>query len=174
MDFEYLLKKISPTLKRITYKLNSRCCFFNYEDLYQEALMHLWLSFREGKLSDKTDSYILQGCYFHLKNYMRKNYDKANLISLDKMVNREGEVIDLDDILPLKSKESCYELINCNMLTERIKNDGLTKREKEVFCLALEGLTVREIGNRLGISHVRVVKLRSKIKEKSSKYVDFL
>jgi RNA polymerase sigma factor (sigma-70 family) len=174
MSFESLIKRISPTLKRITYKLNGHFSFFNDEDLYQEALIHLWLDFKEGKLKDKTDSYILQGCYFYLKNYIRKNYDKANLVSLENSTNEEGDVFDLDNVLSLEVSESHFDLINCKMLIEKISNNGLTKREKEVFCLALEGLTTREIGSRLGISHVRVVKLKSKIKDKSRKYVDFL
>jgi len=174
MHFGELIKRISPTLKRITYKLNGHFSFFNNEDLYQEALIHLWLDFKEGKLRDKTDSYMLQGCYFHLKNYIRKNYDKTNLISLEKLTNKEGEDFDLDNVLSLKDSESCFEVIHCKMLIEQINNNGLTKREKEVFCLALEGLTTREIGSRLGISHVRVVKLKGKIREKSRKYVDFL
>ena len=174
MVFESLVKKISPTLKRITYRLNGHFSFFNDEDLYQEALMHLWLDFKEGKLRDKTDSYILQGCYFHLKNYIRKNYNKANLVSLENSTNAEGEVFDLDNILSLEGSESHFEVIHCRMLIEQINNNGLTKREKEVFCLALEGLTTREIGSRLGISHVRVVKLKGKIRGKSKKYVELL
>jgi len=171
MSFEILLKRISPTLKRITYKLNGHFSFFNDEDLYQEALIHLWLDFKEGKLSDKTDSYILQGCYFHLKNYIRKNYDKANLISLENSANEE-EALNLDNILSLEDPQSSFELIHCKMLIEKINNNGLTKREKEVFSLALEGLTTRETGSRLGISHVRVVKLKSKIRDKCKKYLD--
>ena len=60
MSFEELLEKITPTLKRITYRLNGHFSFFNDEDLFQEALMHLWVEFQQGKLNDKTDSYILQ------------------------------------------------------------------------------------------------------------------
>lgn len=172
MSFENLIKRISPTLKRITYKLNGHFSFFNDEDLYQEALMHLWLDFQAGKLSDKTESYILQSCYFHLKNYIRKNYDKVNLISLENMLNAEGEAFDLDNILSLENPESSFEFINCKMIIEKINHNGLTKREKEVFCLALEGLTTRETGSRLGISHVRVVKLKAKIRDKCKKYVD--
>jgi RNA polymerase sigma factor (sigma-70 family) len=172
MHFEEVVKRISPKLKGIAYKLNGRFSFFNEEDLYQEALIHLWLDFKQGKLSDKTDSYILQGCYFHIKNYIRKNYDRANLISLENMTNEEGKIFDLDNILSLEGPDSCFELINCKMLIEKINNNGLTKREKEVFCLALEGLTTREIGSRLGISHVRVVKLKGRIKDKCRKYRD--
>ncbi len=172
MPFEELFKRISPILKRIAYKLNGRFTFFNEDDLYQEAMSYLWVDYKHGKLSDKTDSYILQGCYFHLKNYIRKNYEKADLISLENMVSEEGETFDLDNILSLEDPESSFEIINCKMLIEEINNNGLTKREKEVFCLALEGLTTREIGSRLGISHVRVVKLKGKIKDKCRKYLE--
>lgn len=166
-NFEDTVKRIAPVLKRITYRLNGHFSFFNEEDLFQEALLRLWQDFNYGKLNDKTDSYILQGCYFYLKNYLRKNYDKANLIRLDNL--REGEDSDLGEILSLKDPYPYFDAIHCKMLEEEIKNNGLTKREKEVFSLALEGLTTREIGNRLGISHVRVVKLRNKIKEKCKK-----
>lgn len=172
-NFEGLIKRISPILKRITYKLNHHLSFFNNEDLYQEALLHLWLDFQAGKLNDKTDSYILQGCYFHLKNYIRKNHDKAKLTSLENR-DVDGEAFDLGKILVLKDPKSCFELINCNLLVEKINNNGLTPREKEVFNLALNGLTVREIAGRLGVSHVRVVKLKGRIKEKCRKYIDFI
>ncbi|MCX5703357.1 MAG: hypothetical protein NT066_02530, partial [Candidatus Omnitrophica bacterium] len=125
MPFESLIKRISPTLKRITYKLNGHFSFFNDEDLYQEALIHLWQDFREGKLDDKTDSYILQGCHFHLKNYIRKNYDKAKLLSLENMTNEEGETFGLDNILSLENPQSCFEFINSKMLIEKFNNNGL-------------------------------------------------
>ena len=171
MDFETLVKKLSPTLKRIAYKLNGHFTSFNHDDLYQEALMRLWLDYNEGKLADKTDSYILQGCYFHLKNYIRKNYDKVFMVSLEQEQGDKEEA-GLAEILSLKGADSCFEEVHCNIVVEQILNNGLTPREKEVFILALEGLTVREIGDRLGVSHVRVVKLRANIKEKCIKHLD--
>lgn len=75
MSFQELHQKLSPTIKRIAYRLNGHYRSFNHDDLYQEATIHLWSNFLKGKLSDKTDSYILQGCYFHLKNYIRKVND---------------------------------------------------------------------------------------------------
>lgn len=167
MCFEELVKRISPTLKRITHRLNGRLTFFNDEDLYQEALIHLWLDYRQGKLSDKTNSYILQGCYFYLKNYIRKTQNRPNLVSLDALINDEGT--SLEEILCKENPESCFSNIECKIFIEQIQSNGLTKREKEVLSFCLQGLTVREIGKRLGISHVRVVKvkknLRNKLKE---------
>src|SRR3989338_3784826 len=167
--FEGLVKKLSPTLKRITYKLNGHFSFFNDEDLFQEALLHLWLDFQAGKLDDKTDSYILQGCYFHLKNYLRKTQSKARLISLDSFADEDNAA--LEEILSLDNKGSCFDYLDNKMLVEDIQNNGLTEREREVLSLCLEGMTVREIGERLGISHVRVVKLKNRIRAKCKKLI---
>jgi len=164
MNFEDLIKRISPTLKKITYKLNGRFTFFNEEDLYQEALLHLWISFQEGKLEGKNTSYILQGCYFHLKNYLRKVKQSAIFVSIDSLSNEEDR--DLEKSICLKDREFCFDHLDINLLLMGIQNNGLTQREKEVLSLGLEGLTLREIGKKLGISHVRVIKIRKKIKEK--------
>ena len=172
MSYEELVRKIAPKLKRITYKLGKYLSFCAQDDLYQEALIYLWEEFSKGELLDKTDSYILQGCYFHLKNYIRKNIDKARLISIDFDYGDEEGQGTLDEILHLKSPGSLFEDVYCKMLIEKINNNGLTVREKEVFNFALDGLTVREIGSRLGISHVRVVKLRHSIAEKCLKHID--
>jgi len=172
MAFEELVKKISPILKRITYKLNGHYSTFNHDDLYQEALLKLWLDFNEGKLTDKTQSYILQGCYFHLKNYIRMHYDKIGIISFDGLINNEGDDLRIDEIIRVEDPVSYFDKLNSELIIEAVRNNGLTIREKEVFNFALEGLTTREIGSRLGISHVRVVKLKANIKEKCKKHFD--
>jgi len=164
MVFEELVKRLSPKLKRITYKLNGHFSFFNDEDLYQEALINLWQDFCLGKLDNKTDSYILQGCYFHLKNYIRKARDKANLVSLNAMIEEEGR--NLEEILCLENPEPCLADLENKILMGQIQNNGLTQREKEIFYLSLEGVTIREIGKKLGISHVMVVKIKKNLRKK--------
>lgn len=164
MHFEELVKRISLTLKRIIYKLNGHFSFFNEEDLFQEALIHLWQDFQQRKLDDKTDSYILQGCYFYLKNYIRKVKDKTCLVSLDILINEEGK--NWEEILFLGTHNFCFNNLESKLLLEHIQNNGFTRREKDVFNLCLEGLTTREMGKRLGISHVRVVKIKKNLKAK--------
>ncbi|MDD4894563.1 MAG: sigma-70 family RNA polymerase sigma factor [Candidatus Omnitrophica bacterium] len=173
MCFEEIIKRISPKLKGIVYRLKSYFPFFSMDDLYQEAMSHLWVDYKEGKLSDKTDSYILQGCYFYLKNYIRKNKSRVLLISLDGIIyDEKGEEHAMNNILSLEDPHSALDDIHANFLLEQINNNGLTKREKEVFHLVLEGLTTREIGRRLGVSHVRIVKLQKRIREKCREHLD--
>ena len=50
----------------------------------------------------------------------------------------------------------------------------LTRKEKEIVFFYLQGWTTREIGERLGISHVSIVKLEEKIREKCKKLKNFV
>lgn len=174
MNFEELVKKVSPTLKRITYRLNGHFTYFNEQDLYQEALIHLWDDFQAGKLSDKTDSYILQGCYFHLKNYIRKAKDKYNHVSLETVVNGDEQGMCLEEKLSLYAEDtqSPIDYFHNKLLLETIRNNGFTPREKDIINFYALGLTTRKIGQRLGISHVMVVKVTAQIKEKCKKYIE--
>lgn len=173
MTFEELVKKITPKLKGITHKLNGRFTFFNYEDLFQEALINLWQDFRDGALGDKTDSYILQGCYFHLKNYIRMQKLRTPLVSLEVAAGNE-EGLNLKDTLWLQDERSKYyfDYLNDKLLAEAIHNNGFNKREKAALTFYAEGLTTRDIGKRLGVSHVMVVKLIARIRSKCRKYLD--
>lgn len=158
-----MMRKLSPTLRRITHKLNGHFTFFDEDDLFQEALEHLWLAFEDGTLDDKTDSYVLQGCYFHLKNYIRKTMDKAKLTSLNLVINDDGSTV--EDMLV--SDDNCTEeAVDNTILEEAVKGVGLSKREADILALSLEGMTVREIGHKLGVSHVMVIKIRKQIRRK--------
>ena len=173
MEFEGLAGKLSPTVKRIAYKLNGRYRSFSHDDLYQEAMLHLWNNFKADKLSDKTDSYILQGCYFHLKNYIRKINERPNVISLDTIVNAE-EGTKLEEVLSLDviGVEDRRKYLHAKLLVESMNNNGFDSREKKVLIFLAEGLTTRDMGKRLGVSHVSVVKMIKRIKEKSFKHID--
>jgi len=167
VSFEILVKRISPTIKKIAHRLNGHYTFFNDEDLYQEALTHLWIDFRGGILGDKTDSYILQGCYYHLKNYIRKTQDNVVLVSLNSPVGEDGMV--MEDVLPADGINP-FEYLESRMEIETAEEKCLTRREKEVLSYFLEGMSMREIGRKIGISHVMVLKIRNRIKDKYGKF----
>lgn len=164
--FDSMVDKLSPTLKRITHRMNGHFTYFSDDDLYQEAVIHLWVAYGRGILNDKTDSYILQGCYFHLKNYLRVALDKAKLVSLYKLIDEDDGT--LEDVLAAKGKTFIGDLEE-GLISEDAMLNNLTERERETLSLSMDGLTIREIGIRLGISHVMVVKLKNRIKEKCAK-----
>jgi len=173
MTYEQLVKQITPKLKGIICRLGGRYHGFGDDDLYQEAMIHLWEDFSSGVLQDKTESYILQGCYFHLKNHLRKFAPKLRIATPEYPEDCE-EGVSSDLMLNVASPESLLDAVHCGMLIEQIRNNGLTKQEKMIFNFALEGLTVREIGERIGVSHVRVVKLRKSIAAKCLKHMDVI
>ena len=163
MSFDVLIKRISPTLQRITQKLNGHFTFMDHDDLFQEAMLHLWVDFQNDQLKDKTDSYLLQGCFYHLKNYIRKVQDSATLVSLSSMADEEAvrleEILEADDI-------AAFDYVDGKMQVEALLETDMSQRERDVLAYSMEGMTTREIGDRLGISHVSVVKTRNRIKER--------
>lgn len=164
MSFEELVIKISPVLRKITYKLKGYSYFLNEEDLFQESSVFLWENYKQGKLSDKTDSYILQGCYFYLKNYLRKTKDKVYLVSMDYLMDQEGN--ESKELTFCEGKKPDFRDLDSDMLNKSISRFKLTARENEVLNLSMDGLTIRDIGKQLGVSHVMVLKIKNKIKEK--------
>ncbi|MBF0479655.1 MAG: sigma-70 family RNA polymerase sigma factor [Candidatus Omnitrophica bacterium] len=160
MSFEELTERISTKLKGIVYKIHRSSPSFSAEDLYQEAVLNLWVEYENGKLSDKTDSYILQSCYFYLKNYIRTAQDRTSLLSVNMPM----------ESLSVEVKDSVDEDPDMDTLMEKVFNDGLSRKEKEIVFFYLQGWTTRQIGERLGVSHVSVVKLEHNIREKCKNF----
>lgn len=173
MEYLKLLKKLLPKIKGIAFKLNRYYRDFAYDDLCQEAIAHLWVNFKEGRLAEKTESYMLQGCYFHLRNYIRKFSEKNILLSLDALVNEDKDST-LEGLLVLNEERDVRDLLNDKFLVEVIENNGFTIREKQVLRFYKDGLNTREIGGRLNLSHVRIVKIMQNIRIKCRKYRDIL
>ncbi|MDP3791894.1 MAG: sigma-70 family RNA polymerase sigma factor [Candidatus Omnitrophota bacterium] len=165
-NFETLITRLTPTIRRISHRLNGHFTFFNDDDLYQEAVIHLWIKSGKGILDDKTDSYILQGCYFHLKNYIRTSMDKVKIQSIESPIDEDGTM--LEEVLAL-NESSCEEQVEDKILYDEAYKNDLNDREIAIIKMSTDGLTVREMGEKLGISHVAVIKLRKKIRAKCEK-----
>jgi len=167
MEFEELYQRVSPRLKRIASFYGRRGYSFDRDDLYQEMTSHLWDKFKLGVPEGLNDTYIIKGCEFHILNYMRKEKEKIQRISLEEPLNERGDTLRETlhaDSMPLD------RAVDRKMLVDYIMNNGFSKREKDVFRLLLEGYTVREAGGKLGISHVMVVKLKNRLISKAMTY----
>ena len=162
--FPERVKKISAGIKGIAYKLNGKYAYVDHDDLFQEAVLYLWKEYNLNTFLGKNDSYLLQGCYYYLRNYLRNMELKSRNISIyDKKTgnnSRDKEFfVAKEETLP-ENKVFMQELAAL-----------LDEKEKKVFLLLSEGYTVREIAGKTGVSHPMVIKTRKKIAERTKKYL---
>ncbi|MCD6472999.1 sigma-70 family RNA polymerase sigma factor [Candidatus Aerophobetes bacterium] len=159
MQFSEALKELKPKLKAIASVLTSNRV--EQEDLLQEMQIFLWNN-RE-KMKNKTLSYALRGCYLFGKDCLKKgkSLDSKKRDSVTVMsiyyINSEGKEIVLD--IPDKSIDP-YEIVITEDLKRVIKKE-MNSRLKETYELLLEGNTLGEIAERLGLSY-EAVRLRVK------------
>ncbi len=166
MSFEELILKFSKRIKQLADKAFIQSSVIDKDDLYQEMIYNLWERWRNGELEDKTDAYIIGSCYFHLKNYLRRFKEKSKLISF----NEPSEKMDvhLEELVPDK-KPLFDKKVDDAIFIQKMKSNEMTRREKEVTELLEKGHTLREIGKKLDISHVRVLKIKENIGKKFKK-----
>jgi RNA polymerase sigma factor (sigma-70 family) len=174
MDFEKTYKKIEPNIRAMINSIKYRPSYIDEEDLLQEVSIYLWKVWKENGFAKNTDSYILQGGKFYLKNYIRCADDKFNRLSIDEVIDEREHT--LKDVLP--DNFSLEKYIENKIFLEEILKNGLSKREKQVlfylwkgYRYKTNGYTTREIGKLLGISHVRVIKIKENINKKIKKYL---
>ena len=120
-----------------------------------------------------TVSQYLADYTFDDKSHIRKTQDGVSLVRFS-CFNEEEEEVDLENLISLKNPQTDFENLRGKIFLEDMQRENWTQREKDILSLSLNGLTVREIGEKLGISHVMVVKLRNKIREKCQKFRRFL
>ncbi|MFC1632345.1 helix-turn-helix transcriptional regulator [Candidatus Omnitrophota bacterium] len=163
MDYQALRQKLAPVLKAIAIRLSGQSAFIDQDDLYQEMSIYLWEKYGSGVPAGINDSYIVNGCKYHILNYLRKNRDNVHLLRLDQAGNEEQ--LNLADILP-QPGESMHRQLDKRLTFEEIRNNGFSQREKQILVYLAQGLTVREVGRKLGISHVMVVKHKKSLIDK--------
>jgi DNA-directed RNA polymerase specialized sigma subunit len=171
--FNRLVRKLSPTIKRIAYRLNGR-----YRSLTMTtSTRNLCSTF--GMISTAASSrtrrivYILQGCYFHLKNCIRKINERPNVVSLESLIeDHQGANLEDSVFSRHMDQPDLREQADVKLTAGAIQNNGFSPREKKIISFLAEGLTTREIGGRVGLSHVGVVKAVKKIRKKSFRHLD--
>jgi RNA polymerase sigma factor (sigma-70 family) len=131
------------------------------DDLVQEALIHLWL--REQACPGHPPAWYTQSCRFHLKNYLRggRSVDSPKRFRGRRPANESSEEKEAawDDTVgsaSLLSYVSVREI--CALLSPR-----LSVLERQILACLTDGLGMREIALRLGVSHTLVIQRRQRI-----------
>jgi hypothetical protein len=146
---------IEAKLRQLSLKYGRRLPFLDPDDLLSEMKVFLLMRCRGKGLGGKTESYIVQSCYFFLRNYLRKACDGEKLLSLDDPLNcppEDGERTRLEEVLPDRGPDT-ERGAEGNVLYETIMHGGFSWQEKRIVELLCSGFTVREVGRQLGISH---------------------
>lgn len=163
-EFRILIEQLRPSLNRLAARNRFLGCI-DRDDLYQEALINLWNRIQGNEFKDKTRGYIIKSCYFHIQNYIRTHKVNNRLVSIDEPLyynDDAGGTLSLKDILE-DNKSSFFEDLNSKLIVDGILNNGLSKREKDVARYLYQGLNLREIAKKIGISHVGVLKIKKNI-----------
>lgn len=153
MEYFELIKNIDLKLDNLVNKLKGDNILYEREDLKQEIYIYLWNEWKKGNFKGKNENYILKGCYFYLKNLLRNK--RRKIVSLEEIMEKNGKI---SRILYFEEKMNNFDF-------EKIKGI-LNEREIKVLNMILEGYTTREIGKIFNISHVMVIKIMKRIREK--------
>ena len=86
--------------------------------------------------------------------------------SIESPIDEDGTM--LEEVLA-SSGVSCEEQVEDEILYSEVYKNDLDGREVAIIKMSADGMTVRQIGKELGISHVAVIKLRKKIRVKCGK-----
>jgi RNA polymerase sigma factor (sigma-70 family) len=170
-ELNEIVNSIQFQIRAIIRKININYQYIDSDDLYQEILLYLWQEKEKGQLKDKNDSYILQGCYYYLKNYIRKNLktitEYPNKVYPDcKALSQE-----IKDETKLINKYSNNYILDEYLYFDEFSKE-LSIKEKVLLDFRMKGLTDREIAKELGISHTMVSKMRRKIRQKYQFYYE--
>jgi RNA polymerase sigma factor (sigma-70 family) len=173
MNYSELFNRLLPKMNQLARKYRQYCSMVDADDLVSEMALHLWEKYQTGAYADKTDSYIVQSCYFHLRNYLRNMQDRQKLCALNE-TGTDGDYDDgsshlaLEETIP-DGADLPQVVVEGRALYEKIMSNGLSRREKEIISFLYDGMTVREIGRTLRLSHTMVVRYKKNIAEKVSR-----
>ena len=131
------------------------------EDLMQEAMIHLW--HMEEQAPGQDEVWYLQGCRFHLQNFLRQGRSVDSLKHVrDRVLNREQSGDGFNLVEPGEPNGSVWDEVSVQDSTAAI-SQWLTPREQETLRCLMDGLSARETARRLKVSHTMVNRHRAQI-----------
>ena len=127
----------------------------------QEAMVHLWRAEEEDPGRDEI--WYLQGCRFHLQNFLRQGRSVDSFKRFRTQLFDEEEAADVFSLFELSEPDrSPWDEASFNDFVA-VLEEWLTPHEKETLRCLMDGLSARETARRLDLSHTMVNRHRSRI-----------
>jgi RNA polymerase sigma factor (sigma-70 family) len=152
MDFDGVYRRLHPAIERMASRSARPGVNVDRDDLLQEMRLKLWQNLEGGRYLEKSDGFILRGLHFHLLNVLRKESTYRKRVW-------SSPSIDSNALLDGDGPEEIEARTLCGQILERCGSD----KARRVLEMISEGRTLREIGDCLRISHVRVHQIRKRM-----------
>ena len=153
--FNQIVKENSELIKRICryYNQNTQ----DQEDMYQEVLINIWRSLDKFRGESKLSTFIYRIAVNVSMSYASKSFKQSKLY-----VNADTENIHEIIDEPYEDKEIQIQQLHTALNT-------LSIIDKALISLVLEGLTMKEIANIIGITEpnvkVKIHRIKTYLKE---------
>lgn len=153
--FNQIVKENSELIKRICryYNQNTQ----DQEDMYQEVLINIWRSLDKFRGESKLSTFIYRIAVNVSISYASKSFKQSKLY-----VNADTENIHEIIDEPYEDKEIQIQQLHTALNT-------LSIIDKALISLVLEGLTMKEIANIIGITEpnvkVKIHRIKTYLKE---------
>jgi DNA-directed RNA polymerase specialized sigma24 family protein len=152
-------------VRRIVYGFTKNAAL--QEDLVQEAMVHAWRV--ETERPDRTRSWYLQSCRFHLQHWLAlgRSVDSLKRVTVDNCV-----LMDAEELSDYHTNGECFESVSFYDLVLTISRH-LRPGEKRVLEGLANGMRLREISRKAGLSYPTALKYRRRIAEVVSRLEQF-
>ena len=144
--FNNIVKENSERIQRICSYYNSNA--EEQKDMYQEILVNIWKSLKHFKGNSALSTWIYRVAVNTALNYTGKAYRQMKLI-VDKNMESLHIMIDDEETSRKIQEEEQYKKLQIAM-------NLLSVIDKALISLSLEGLSMREIADVIGITEANV------------------
>ena len=152
-------------LRGIAYKLTSEPA--QVEDLYQEAIIHLWLIEECGPR--QTRSWYLQNCQHFMQDFLRAGRSVDSFKHAHQRMALDAEAssaaVSMGDEGSRELHWSEDEVVStaaCHELLEKLRTSA-SATEFKTLQMLFEGFTVNDIARSFGVSNTAIQKKRNRL-----------
>ncbi len=140
----------------------------NAEDVTQEVFIKTWTSIESFRGESKISTWLYRLTVNMSINYLKKNTNKNNIISIDKKNNENSAMLDIED----KNQNNSDKLLTNKEHSKALKYaiDSLSQRQRTSFILnKYENLSYKDIAEVMEISISSVESLLHRAKKNLQK-----